>query len=96
MWNSSSHGRFPVRESRGSVSDASPPAALRLVLCCLGYAAQGLKATGVTLHGYMGRDSVEPFLRDPRCGVFVLCKTSNPSSDDMQSLTCIGKDGKPR
>lgn len=50
----------------------------------------------MTLHGYMGRDSVEPFLRDPRCGVFVLCKTSNPSSDDMQSLTCIGKDGKPR
>lgn len=57
---------------------------------------QDVKATGVTLHGYMGRDSVEPFLKDPRCGVFLLCKTSNPSSNEVQTLTCVGKDGQNR
>lgn len=45
-------------------------------------------ATGVTLHGYMGLDSVAPFLKDSRAGVFVLCKTSNPTSEDFQTLHC--------
>jgi orotidine-5'-phosphate decarboxylase len=44
--------------------------------------------TGVTLHGYMGLDSVAPFLKDARAGVFVLCKTSNPTSEDFQTLRC--------
>ena len=45
-----------------------------------------LGADAVTLHPYLGRDAVEPFLQDPERGVFLLCKTSNPGSDDLQSL----------
>jgi len=45
-------------------------------------------ATGVTLHGYMGVDSVAPFMRDPHAGAFILCKTSNPSSADFQTIPC--------
>jgi len=49
---------------------------------------EGVGATGVTLHGYMGVDSIAPFMKDPRAGAFVLCKTSNPSSADFQTLPC--------
>lgn len=43
----------------------------------------------LTLHPYLGLDSLEPFLR--RCreggrGVFLLVKTSNPGSADLQDL----------
>jgi len=50
-----------------------------------------LGADAVTLHPYLGRDAVEPFLQDPERGAFLICKTSNPGSDDLQSLTlCSG------
>lgn len=49
-------------------------------------------ADAVTLHPWLGRDSLAPFLR--RCGsgkgagkaVFVLVRTSNPSAVDLQGL----------
>ena len=51
-----------------------------------------LGADAVTLHPYLGLDAIEPFLQDPGRGVFLLCKTSNPGSDDLQSLTlCSGE-----
>jgi orotidine-5'-phosphate decarboxylase len=34
----------------------------------------------------MGWDVVEPFLEDSERGVFVLCRTSNPSACDLQDL----------
>ena len=40
----------------------------------------------VTLSPYMGKDSIEPFSKDPEKGVFILCKTSNPSGLDFQNL----------
>src|SRR3990172_8470796 len=46
-----------------------------------------LGADAVTLSPYLGRDSVEPFLAQADHGVFLLCKTSNPRSDDLQGLT---------
>ena len=46
-------------------------------------------ADAVTLHPYLGRDAIEPFLQNPDRGVFLLCKTSNPGSEDLQSLTLI-------
>ncbi len=52
-----------------------------------------LGADAVTLHPYLGRDSIEPFLQDPERAVFLLCKTSNPGSDDLQSLML--NDGDP-
>ncbi|MDP6339510.1 MAG: orotidine-5'-phosphate decarboxylase [Candidatus Marinimicrobia bacterium] len=39
----------------------------------------------VTLSPYMGKDSVAPFTGDPEKGVFVLCRTSNPSAVDLQN-----------
>lgn len=52
-----------------------------------------LGAGAVTVSAYMGADSVAPFTADPTRGVFVLCKTSNPSSADVQTLVCAGPSG---
>ncbi len=41
---------------------------------------------GITLSPYLGYDSIAPFLQDPGKGVFLLCKTSNPGSGDLQDL----------
>lgn len=37
----------------------------------------------ITVNPLMGWDSVEPFVRDPQKGVFLLCLTSNPGADDF-------------
>ena len=42
-------------------------------------------ADAITLSGYMGSDTIEPFLAQPSRGVFVLVRTSNPGSDSIQS-----------
>ena len=47
---------------------------------------QQLGADAVTVSPYLGHDSIEPFLEDPARGAFLLCKTSNPDSDDIQML----------
>ena len=44
----------------------------------------------VTLNPYMGSDSIKPFIENPEKGVFILCRTSNPSAKDLQDLT-VGK-----
>jgi orotidine-5'-phosphate decarboxylase len=45
-------------------------------------------ADAITVNPYLGRDSIEPFLSWCRRGrgVFVLVKTSNPGSSDLQDL----------
>jgi orotidine-5'-phosphate decarboxylase len=43
-----------------------------------------LKSDSTTLSPYMGKDSVEPFLKYPGTCSFVLCLTSNPSAEDFQ------------
>ena len=40
----------------------------------------------ITVAPYMGRDSIAPFIDRPDHGAFVLCKTSNPGSEEFQSL----------
>lgn len=45
-----------------------------------------LEVDSVTLSPYMGYDSVEPFIKDPEKGVFLLCRTSNPGGNDLQML----------
>ena len=48
----------------------------------------------VTLNPYMGIDSVKPFLdvcREEKKGVFILVKTSNPSSGDFQDRLVEGR-----
>lgn len=37
----------------------------------------------ITVNPLMGWDSVEPFVRRPERGVFLLCLTSNPGADDF-------------
>lgn len=48
----------------------------------------GLNAHGVTLSPLMGWDSVEPFISGEygNKGAFILCKTSNPGSNDLLAL----------
>jgi orotidine-5'-phosphate decarboxylase len=44
----------------------------------------------VTVHPYIGWDSIEPFAKYRDKGVLVLCRTSNPGQSDFQQLTAGG------
>lgn len=61
------------------------------------YAAAHLGPSGpdaMTVNPYLGRDTLEPFLdrcRDAGKGIFVLVKTSNPGSADLQGRTVDGR-----
>ena len=45
-----------------------------------------LAADAITVHPYMGRESLEPFLERGEKGIFVLCKTSNRGAGEFQDL----------
>jgi len=51
------------------------------------------KADAVTINPYLGKDSIEPYFSHPDKGVILLCRTSNPGGNDLQSLdvTVSGK-----
>lgn len=49
------------------------------------------RADAVTVNPYMGHDTLLPFLERADKGVFILCRTSNPGSGDLQELVCDGK-----
>ncbi len=49
------------------------------------------QADAVTVNPYMGSDAIRPFLQFREKGVFVLCKTSNKSSQDFQNRIIDGK-----
>lgn len=40
----------------------------------------------VTVHAYLGRQSIEPFLGQPGRGVLIVCRTSNPGTRELQDL----------
>ena len=48
-------------------------------------------ADAVTVNPYMGGDTLAPFLDRRDRGVIILCRTSNPGSGDLQSLTVSGE-----
>ncbi|MFT3890307.1 MAG: orotidine-5'-phosphate decarboxylase [Anaerolineales bacterium] len=54
-----------------------------------------LDADCITLSPYLGKDSIDPFLNYSQKGVFLLCKTSNPGSGDLQDISVVGADGRP-
>lgn len=58
---------------------------------------EGPKADALTVNGYMGRDTLAPFLESAGSdgGLFVLVKTSNPSSGDLQDRLILGGSGAP-
>jgi uridine monophosphate synthetase len=49
-------------------------------------AFENLGAHCITLSPYLGKDSIDPFIQKSEKGVFLLCKTSNPGSGDLQDL----------
>jgi len=67
---------------RGDIGSSSEKYA-RAILERLGFDA-------VTVNPLLGKDAVEPFLRWPEKGAFILCLTSNPGARDFQYFS----DGK--
>lgn len=49
-------------------------------------------ADACTINAYLGIDGVKPFLKYKDKGVFILVKTSNPSSDEFQNLFSVRLD----
>jgi uridine monophosphate synthetase len=49
-------------------------------------AFETLGAHCITLSPYLGKDSIDPFIQNSEKGVFLLCKTSNAGSGDLQDL----------
>jgi len=47
-------------------------------------------ADAVTVNPYLGRDGVAPFVAYADRGVFLLCHTSNPGANDLQTLPVHG------
>ncbi|MBF0342456.1 MAG: orotidine-5'-phosphate decarboxylase, partial [Magnetococcales bacterium] len=48
------------------------------------------RADALTINGYLGRDGVAPFQEvNPAAGLFILAKTSNPSSGDLQDMELV-------
>jgi orotidine-5'-phosphate decarboxylase len=56
-------------------------------------AFEHFNADAITLNPYMGGDTLEPFLSHADRGAFLLCRTSNPGSRDIQELMLA--DGRP-
>ena len=53
-----------------------------------------LVVDAITVNPYLGRETLEPFVNEARThgrGVFVLVKTSNPGSGDLQDLEVAGE-----
>ena len=53
-------------------------------------AFESLGAHCITLSPYLGKDSIDPFLQNSEKGVFLLCKTSNAGSGDLQDVMVDG------
>ncbi len=53
-------------------------------------------ADAVTLSPFMGFDSVQPYLKYHGKGAFLLCRTSNPGGDDLQTQRLASVEGEPR
>lgn len=50
-----------------------------------------LEAKAVTLNPFLGYDSLQPFIKNPDRGAFLLCKTTNSGSVDLQDLPLAGE-----
>lgn len=56
------------------------------------FAFDYLGADAITLHPYLGKEALKPFLDRENKGCIILCRTSNPGAGEFQDLT---KEGKP-
>lgn len=50
-----------------------------------------LGADAITLHPYLGKKAIEPFLQKKDKGIIILCKTSNIGSGELQDLIINGE-----
>ncbi len=60
----------------------------------MGYATAIFDELGfdaITLHPYLGRQALMPFLERTEKGCIILCRTSNPASDELQGLDVGGR-----
>ena len=48
-------------------------------------------ADAVTVHPYLGREALKPFLDEGNKGIIVLCRTSNPGAGEFQDLKVDGE-----
>src|SRR3989344_7987369 len=55
----------------------------------LKYAFDFLQADAITLHPFLGKESLESFLKLKDKGFFILSKTSNPGAGEFQNLKII-------
>lgn len=50
-----------------------------------------LGADAITVHPYLGKEALQPFLNRVEKGIFVLVRTSNPGAGEFQDLQIEGK-----
>lgn len=50
-----------------------------------------LNADAITVHPYLGKEALQPFLDDPDKGIIVLCRTSNLGASEFQDLSVNGE-----
>ncbi|MBI3577652.1 orotidine-5'-phosphate decarboxylase [Candidatus Gottesmanbacteria bacterium] len=55
------------------------------------YAFDYLGVEAITLHPYLGREALQPFLDRKDKGCIILCRTSNPGAGELQDLVLDGK-----
>lgn len=53
------------------------------------YAFEFLQVDAITLHPYLGKESLAPFLELKDKGLFILCRTSNPGAGEFQDLKIV-------
>jgi len=78
-----------------SASGSSALASGELEEWLAGADGEAPKADALTVNGYLGQDSLKPFIErlGMGSGLFVLVKTSNPSSGDLQDRLLQGEGG---
>lgn len=50
------------------------------------FAFEYLGVDAITMHPYLGREAIQPFLDRKDKGIIILCKTSNPGAGEFQDL----------
>jgi len=87
------HARYPdvpviLDAKRGDIGSTSAAYARA--------AFDALRADAVTLHPYLGREAISPFLERADRGCIILCRTSNPGAGEFQDLATRAAEGGER
>lgn len=53
------------------------------------FAFDYLGADAITVHPYLGKEALKPFLDRIDKGIFILCRTSNPGAGEFQDITTL-------